>query len=196
MNPGGTMSTLEHDVCMASLKQIMDKELECNAYAEVGVWHADTSVQIAAELAHSGVENLFLGVDINEESRKYWEDRVRPWTTNSYLREQFYLGDSKDMHDRISALAWVLIDACHCCECVTNDIRTWGARVVKGGYVVFHDSTPRRQTMRKKSQHNRTRRFGVYEAITASKLLKTKFKHIIHVDEVDRNGLDVFERLR
>ena len=195
VNPGGTMSTFEHDVTMCSLKQILDKDLGCHAYAEVGVWQADTSVQIAAELAHSGEKNLFLGVDIDKKAEGHWNEKVTPWTEGSYLRAQFYTGDSRDLSNKVSELAWVLIDACHCFECVDQDIKNWAHRLVKGGYAVFHDSAPRRQAYRKLSQHNRTRRFGVYEALQRSKLLKTQFKHILHLDEIDGNGLDIYERL-
>ena len=36
-------------------------------------------------------------------------------------------------------VAWMLIDGCHCYECVLEDIDRWCPAVVPGGVVVFHD---------------------------------------------------------
>jgi hypothetical protein len=196
MNPGGTMTALEHLVLLDSLECACHKNLAPDIYAEVGTWEAVTSEQIAAYLSHQGEPMTYIGVDINPEAESFWKQKVSPWSQNSELRTEFFTGDSRELHNKISELSWVLIDGCHCFECVTDDIRNWASKVVVGGHAVFHDSTPRRVELRKTSQHNRTRRFGVYQAITASKLLKTQFKHIIHVDEIKANGLDVFERVR
>ena len=70
-----------------------------------------------------------------------------------------------------SPIAWLLIDGCHCYDCVLADIDRWIPEVISGGTVVFHDFCPRFNYGKRDfcAAAGSKRRWGVWPAFKIAK---------------------------
>lgn len=186
----------EREILVDSLRSVAtSRQVSSGTFVELGVKRADTSAYLYTLLSSWRRDFSYYGVDVDQRSQKHWEKKVQPLVTNGRSAE-FVLASSEVASAAewaLRPLAWVFIDACHCFECVNQDIDKWGSRIVPFGHVVVHDTTGRRLHYEKLFQHRGTRKFGVYQAVRSNKTLKEQFKKIADLD--DRNGIQVYERV-
>lgn len=170
-----------------------------STYVELGVRRAGTSMRVRNFLERTKVRGRLFGVDIDRAASGYWQramGKPKGAKGERRLTWKFLLASSQDALGLIEGpIAWVFVDACHCTECATADIEGWGSKLAPGGVLVVHDTTPRRRHYTKPFQHNRTRRFGVWEAVDTSEREGWLSRYADKVvDHDDKNGLRVYVR--
>jgi len=105
-------------------------------FVELGVGRAETSYFIAMSLDTLNIKSVFIGVDSSIDAKIAWEKYFSKEVYDC-CRPIFIFGNSFDLSINAD---WVFVDACHCFDCVSKDIRTWGPNVRDGGFFLFHDA--------------------------------------------------------
>jgi len=198
-----------------SIETVVKKNLDARTYVELGVYRAKTSPQIENRLDG---RHTFVGVDIWFRSKFLWRRNVGHKSKNHGPKTKFFLATTEDAANAFDGpCAWIFIDACHCFDCASNDIRLWGKKLVAGGHLVMHDTSrtddelaTKRQVCRDgrvvmeefntnfippggAMQHGGKRPYGVRRAVAKSEFLKNNFRLLWETD--DLNGLQVYERI-
>lgn len=100
---------------------------------EVGVCHGDTARGIKAFLDGNGVPFDYVGVD---------NGRDLPVQV-PFPGAKLVLGQSEEVYPQIeSGLHWIFCDGCHALNAVMLDFLNYGDRLLVGGEIVFHDTSP------------------------------------------------------
>lgn len=155
---------------------------------EIGIREGTTSRAIARHMTGT--------------SFRYWAvDSARDMpVAPPFSGAQLVLGDSTEVYHRVPEhLHFVLIDGCHCINHVALDFLHYGARVVPGGIVVFHDTGQRMQG-RDYQQHGPRDRaefaVGVRAAIRLLGVEKNaRWLKVAESDAEDWGGAMVFMRV-
>lgn len=179
------------------------RNLASRTYIELGVRRAETSRWLHDTLAKCRDEFAQFGVDFSEFAAGQWKKKMRKLAKGcpaQFLAMTTKAAAELDWHE---PMAWVFIDACHCFECATDDILTWGAKLAPGGHLLVHDTTDKRRHYTALFQHyepdvkkSGTRTFGVWEAVQegqpAGDYLRREFTLVEEVDS--DNGLQVWRK--
>lgn len=185
----GLLNAVEFDALMWSLETVAGKQLDADAYVEVGTFKANTSAWIYERLAAINPSTKFVGVDVTKEARHAFVHRVKE--VDGGPERRFLKCPSIVAVDRIEGqYAWVFIDACHCYVCAAADIAAWAPRIARGGHMAFHDTNMVRLVNKK--QHVQAHSFGVKPAVDDSEILRRDFDIVRRVDE--SYGMEVYER--
>lgn len=103
---------------------------------EIGLRDGATARQINSKLKEIGVDDYtYWGMD-NEKDRHI---------KAPFPECKLVIGDSEESFDKVPKLNWVFIDACHCANHVMLDFLNYGHKVVEGGLLLFHDTSPSAQ---------------------------------------------------
>lgn len=113
---------------------------------EIGTFNGDTSREIKAWFDRKGVPLEFWGIDQGSHPDF---DKGR-WPEKPFPEAHFIQGDSAEVFHLVpDGLHLVLVDGCHCVNHVILDTLHYGKKVVVGGLMLFHDTSPEiQQTMK------------------------------------------------
>ena len=103
---------------------------------EIGIRDGSTTRKIDEKLRELGVKDYTLWAIDNEKDR-----RIR----KPFDGCELVIGNSEECFDQVPELHWVFIDACHCVNHVMLDFLNYGYKVVKNGFLLFHDTSPSAQ---------------------------------------------------
>jgi hypothetical protein len=199
----------ERKCILATLELVSQIKTEEHIFVELGIFKGHTSQIIISILNELQCKSKFFGIDINlpywssisnknsgwlaiEEAKKTCEHLMN----GEYCVPNFIEGKSAEEVKRFedNSISWCLVDACHCFECASADINLYAPKIIQGGMLLIHDTTP---WDKKKSQwyHSKEnpRPFGVLRAIKESKILKSQFKLIDHVKQ--GHGMQAWRKL-
>ena len=184
----------EGQLLYRSLKKALKNEPHHRIFVELGVRRAETSEDIYRFLSENTDDFSLICVDCDNKSLGAFKSEVgkivKPRNPAAFL-----LMTTTEAAAQVALeLDWVFLDACHCFECCSTDINLWGAKLRVGGVLVVHDTTPRRVKYDKLFQHNKTRKYGVVQAVERSRSLKMNFIKLWEV--VSQNGIQVYEKVK
>lgn len=178
--------------------------LEPTTYVELGVRRAETSRWLYDILTKQRSHFRLVGVDFSDFAKEKWRGNMPRRLVRDCNIEFLPMTTSEAAKRKWSShLIWVFIDACHCFQCATEDILTWGGMLESGGQLLVHDTTDARRHYRALFQHyepdvkkSGTRRFGVWEAVQsdkpAGKFLRDEF---VLMEEVQSdNGMQIWQK--
>ena len=131
----GSMNEAEFDLMDRVIDRIKS-EFHSVSFLEIGVCGGGTVGGIARRCKELSIPLTASGVDCLDH---YKPDRnLHPDIPKSY---KFYCGDSMDQWRNIlDTFNLLLIDGCHCVNHSMCDFLNYSPFVVKGGYVLFHDT--------------------------------------------------------
>lgn len=108
-------------------------------YVEIGTRQGKLSRLVVQELKELESHARYYGID---PDTKYC-GRLKAISRDTGYDCSMLVGCSQDEEiiSKISEpIAWLLVDGCHCYECVREDLDTWVPKVAPGGYVLVHDT--------------------------------------------------------
>ncbi|MFB5620661.1 MAG: class I SAM-dependent methyltransferase [Nitrosopumilus sp.] len=153
-------------------------------FVELGTFKGINARNFVVALEKLQKPSLFASVDFNPFNKRLhfypkeeWHNRML--TSTKYCNPQFIEGKTVDRYDtfRDNTIAWLFVDACHCFECVRDEIELYTPKVMSGGYMIFHDTATAQNEQW--VTHNPPRNYGVTKAINESKTLRDNFT-LIH----------------
>ncbi len=103
---------------------------------EIGVRDGSTSRAVDNQLRKIGLKNYTYWAMDNEKDRHI----KLPFSECNLV-----IGNSEESFDKVPQLHWVFIDACHCANHIMLDFLNYGYKVVEGGFLLFHDTSPSAQ---------------------------------------------------
>lgn len=127
----GTMTNIDVNQIKLSLKYLKTtfKDNHINLL-EIGLDKGKTTKSIYNELSELGIRNYtYWGIDNNPKTKLPFKDF------------KMIIGKSEDVFNQLPKLHWVLIDGCHCSNHVMLDFLNYGYKVVKNGFLLFHDTS-------------------------------------------------------
>lgn len=177
--------------------------LPFNNFVELGAFKGDTSKIIIKSLNILKCKSYFYSVDINIPGpRRTWRPKTE-WMKTCYglLKDTRYCYadflESKSWDSATTfpneTVNWLLIDACHCFECVTKDTLAYIPKIAPSGLILFHD-TARWDKENSQWSHDdgSMRPFGVNKAIDNCKMLQSNFKLLFELKA--GHGIQVWQR--
>lgn len=172
------------------VKSIIAAQEKGGAFVEVGVNKAKSTACIYQVLSMLKANRNVYSVDATEEAHKWWKDRQR---FNDTCATKFILGKSQSKETVASVLheiGWLYIDACHCYDCVCGDIEAWALKVMRYGYIVFHDTSI--ASNKNKATYcinsGKKRLWGVKKAILESEIMSKKYELVESVERKPSGG--------
>ena len=152
---------------------------------EVGCRQCITGKTLVQICKDNGIKCNYFGVDIANRGISLLEGM-------NFI--QFDANDEKVLDKLPDKFHFVLIDACHCKECVLKQINIYTKRLVDGGIICFHDAGVNSQGMTMSESHDTSKdlRVGVKEAIRTADL-RSKYKVFIEVDDSPK-GIICFQK--
>jgi hypothetical protein len=176
------------------------------------IWSARQALAVDGKFveigSHAGNLTRLIVSNVELKDREYWcVDAVRRPPTIDFAKEfgvtvrrTVGLSQAVETINLVAgggkSIAWILIDGCHCTECVREDIDQWVPHVAPGGYVLVHD------TMIESAYYKRTRclrsggaekqqcsRMGIAEARAARSL-----REIATIEITAFPGLRVYKK--
>lgn len=116
------------------------------ALLELGVCRGGTALAMMRHLVSRECQFDYVGVDAIPECKRFLDPAEFPDSNLSVL-----IGTTEAMSSDVrgiqpSGFDLVIVDACHCRDCVERDVDTYGTMVRVGGFLALHDSAdaPRR----------------------------------------------------
>lgn len=160
-------------------------------FIEIGCFSMHTSRRIYDHLKESTNEFILFSLDRSRGSlARYWPQKFSDVMDDGMT--VFLYGSSADVAKIVHAkFAFIMVDACHCFNCVTQDLKLWAPKVVIGGQLVMHDTSIRIQKDKRDENHPHAQT-AVRAAIEQSDALDD-FK--IVAENEDKPGTQVFERM-
>jgi hypothetical protein len=184
---------------MSSLFNVTDKR-----FIEIGTFHGTTAKLIVTALNKLQCESQFYSIDLNQP---YWNrfGRNMGWHPKDYWMKNcgtinngpciphFIEGKSQEQSHLFDSVCWCFIDGCHCYECVLGDLKAYCPKIVKGGFILMHD-TQNWPKVASQWYHNKKqpRHFGVNKAIEDYTFLLQNFQMIWETK--NRRGMQVWQR--
>lgn len=141
---------------------------------------------------------LFASVDFNPLNKRLhfypkveWEARCK--LIDGLCTQHFFEGKTVDRAISFpeNRIAWLFVDACHCFDCVTEEIEVYEPKIVSGGYILFHDTNIEQQDQW--VTHEIPKPGGVKKAIKKSKVLHENFEFIKEIKI--KHGIQVWRKL-
>lgn len=173
--------------------ELANRKNNGGTFIEIGSAWGWTSERICRKLIAMKNPFSFWCVDPSPEAMKSWERRVKPIELPDGCTASFTLEPSTEAWKSIPPpYSFVLVDGCHCYDCVKADIENFGKGVSPGGFIVFHDVKMSHNRRVKKTQHDWTRCFGIVKAIELSELLAKNFWQTFWRQE--DNGVGIYRR--
>ena len=131
----GILTNTDVENLEKSLSMLIDqfgKEEKLNIL-EIGTYEGNTMRSVRKKVESLGNPNCeYWSVD----DGSYMKNKVSP-----FPECHFILGDSTESFMLVpEKLHWVFIDGCHCANHSMLDFLNYGYRVIKNGFVVFHDA--------------------------------------------------------
>ena len=100
---------------------------------EIGVCHGDTARGIKEFLDNNSIPFIYYGIDSER-------DRV---INKPFPEANLFIGSSEKLYKDINEyFDLIFIDGCHCLEHTILDFSLYSDKIVTGGYVLFHDTSP------------------------------------------------------
>lgn len=179
-----------------------DAELIGNSLANLAGRMPGVTLELVEIGIREGVTSRAIARHMHGTPFRFWAiDSARDMPVASpFPGAELVLGDSTEVYYRVPEhVHFVLIDGCHCVNHVLLDFLHYGARVVSGGLVVFHDSGVRMQG-RDYQQHGPRElpefSTGVRRAIEMLGINSNPAWRLWgESDEADWGGAMIFERL-
>ncbi len=145
------------------------------------VMHALKSLEMTARFRTVDIDFLNCPGSNQFYPRDRWESAGKPVAEqysdilDAAFIEKPAVEAAKEIPDPIY---WVFCDGCHCRECVDGEIKTYGPRIMPGGFFIFHDCGEeyRKYPPDQEYHGDKARRFGVIEGVTESEILRDKFE--------------------
>ncbi len=188
----------EREVLLYTLEEAV-KLPGYNWFVELGTFRGINARNFINTLNKLNHNCRFASVDFNPFNKRHhfypkieWETRCK--NIIGPCIQYFFEGKTVDHANGFDneSIAWLFIDACHCFECVRDEIKLYTPKLTAGGYMLFHDTSKEQNDQW--VTHDPPRRYGVIKAINQSQELKTKFKFI---GEVKTNhGIQVWKKVQ
>jgi hypothetical protein len=179
-------------------------------FVEIGVFEGRTSNVIMLSLNQLGFKCNFYAVDLNQPYYRTLDKKEVGWMPQNKFNEtcknvlgkgpcngQFIAGHSCAVAEQFDnkTIHWCFIDGCHCFECASNDIETYGPKLASGGYLIVHDTTERASGGKADQWYHdkgNPRKFGVIKAVKNSKVLNEQFELFFEIKS--GYGLQVWKK--
>jgi len=128
----GTMTNVDVNQIEKSLtllkKTFKDKHVNL---LEIGLDKSKTARAIHKKLPELGITDY-----------TYWAIDANPKTSLPFKECKMIIGKSEEVFNQLPLLHWVFIDGCHCSNHIMLDFLNYGYKVVKDGFLLFHDTGP------------------------------------------------------
>lgn len=169
-----------------------------NWFVELGTFKGINARNFIVALNKLGKECHFVSVDFNPLNKRLhfypkveWNSRC--CAISGSCTQHFYEGKTVDYAKTFlnNIIAWLFIDACHCFECVTAEIKLYEPKIAPGGFMLFHDTATEQQDQW--VTHKVSRPGGVKKALKQSKILHEKFELIQDINS--HHGMQVWRKL-
>jgi len=199
----------EQDALLRTLELASSVRSDDPTFVELGVFKAYTSRMVILALNELDCSCKFFAVDLDQE---YWE-HVKKIKGNWWPSKEFdklcktisEVGACKGKfvkecsHEFASELAddtlcWCFVDACHCYQCVKQDLAAYCPKMAVGGYLIMHDTVHGNDKSQWYHDKKNPRPFGVSKAINDCKMLHENFE-LLHEVKVNR-GMQIWRRRR
>ena len=183
----GVLTTRDYKLLVDSINQTANNE--CNVYVEIGSHWAGTSRAMILLLEELKRKSTYIGIDLNmllgHPGRKFiprdkWQEKISPLQLQ-YCSPKFIEGASFEISSKIpNELVWVFVDGCHCYGCVKKDIEHYAWRIIKDGYILFHDASEYYYHYKANQRYHGKveNEYGVMRAIEEAEVLKKNFSLI------------------
>lgn len=128
----GLISEWDASVLERTLDLIMTEfKTDIIQITEVGIYGGATGNGIREYVNSKGRQCYMVGVDNNRDNEKL-----------RYSYDGLLVGDSFRVADQIRNRSQhlIIIDACHCLNCVIKDYNAYLHKVINGGHIAFHDA--------------------------------------------------------
>jgi FkbM family methyltransferase len=128
----GTMTNVDVSQIEKSLKLLKEtfKDEHINLL-EIGIDSGKTAKAIHNKLPELDITNY-----------TYWAIDKNPKTRLPFKECNMIIGSSEEIFNQLPSLHWVFIDGCHCSNHIMLDFLNYGYKVVKNGFLSFHDTGP------------------------------------------------------
>ncbi|UCG53523.1 MAG: class I SAM-dependent methyltransferase [Candidatus Latescibacterota bacterium] len=144
--------------------------IENKTFIEIGTARGETARGIVEFLTNLKCRSRLYSFDIVDRTR-LWQ-RYFGKTSTRYCEARHVVMSGVDGASRIAyppeSVVFVLVDGCHCRECVAADIEAWAPLIVPGGFFLFHDyaeSEKEIAAVGPQPYHGEDRFCGVKEAV-------------------------------
>lgn len=198
--PGGILWHADWDRLVESINLAIDRfPGERLRFLEIGVADGRTSCDLIAHiLARTGDYGLFQyhGIDPAPSPMRCLG---LPYSHHRGLSRDFlFFGHKNDP----VGFHWVLIDGCHCAQCVAFDAEKYGRLLVPGGIMAFHDASPGTQGLDPQTYHELD---GIHDRDEAAKGIAVRkalderlppfLRLLSPAPAQDRGGVEIYERI-
>ncbi len=128
----GTMTNVDVAQIEKSLRLLKEKFGDAHVnLLEIGLDKSMTARAIYARLPELGITNY-----------TYWAIDANPKTSLPFKGCKMIIGKSEEVFNKLPDLHWVFVDGCHCSNHIMLDFLNYGYKVVKDGFLSFHDTGP------------------------------------------------------
>lgn len=127
----GSITEVDAQVIEATLEQLVP--LGSVKWLEIGMFQGGTGIGVRDFLAAKGVALEWWGIDAG-----YITEPVVPFPGATVIK-----GRSEEVYPSVpDDFDGIFIDGCHCRNHVILDAFNYGSKVKKGGFLLFHDTSP------------------------------------------------------
>lgn len=132
--PGGILFEHDWDRLRDSVRHVASRsEGEPLNFVEIGVDAGLTSRDLMDTILSWTNHFTYYGIDL----------RPAPEAVAEFPQYRHIQALSREAFGAVPGkLNWVLVDGCHCAQCVAWDAVHYGLSLVSGGLMVFHDASP------------------------------------------------------
>ncbi len=169
-----------------------------NWFVELGTFKGINARNFIVALNKLEHACLFASVDFNPFNKrlhfypkKEWESRCE--NIIGHCVQYFFQGKTVDraVSFPTNRIAWLFIDACHCFQCVSEEIAAYAPKLMSGGYMLFHDTNTEQHEQWVTHQDN-PRRGGVGKAIKQSAVLHSDFEFVKEIKS--HHGMQIWKK--
>ena len=178
---GGANQVPERNALLQTIELASELQIENSAFVELGTFKGIKARNFIIALNKMNRVCKFFSVDVNPfikhlnfYPRVEWEKRcsdVQGVCVAKFL-ECKTVDAAPTFQD--GEIVWLFVDACHCYECVSNEIMLYTPKIATGGFMLFHDTNKRQDDQW--IGHNSPKKYGVLKAIEKSQELKNQFE--------------------
>ncbi len=128
----GTMTNIDVSQIETSLRSLKQEFKDAHVnMLEIGLDKSKTARAIHKKIPEIGITNY-----------TYWAIDVNPKTKLPFPECKMIIGKSEEVFNQLPELHWVFIDGCHCVNHIMLDFLNYGYKIVKNGFLLFHDTGP------------------------------------------------------
>ncbi|MFW6173406.1 MAG: class I SAM-dependent methyltransferase [Elusimicrobiota bacterium] len=104
---------------------------DCINILEIGVWNGETGTAFVKMAKNFGMNCNYFGIDTKKPEIKLLQEMkvIVGNANNPEVVERL----PRDLH-------FILVDACHCFDCVVNQFKIYSPLIVENGIIAFHDT--------------------------------------------------------